>query len=118
MPQVGPKWNIYAGDNICCNYASFKALLPLCRWYFLLQLFWWIILLQSCKLMFLLQLSSYNFLQHLVTVSASNMYCIVFKYIIVFMQVGVSVAVMQVVPSAMHSCFYCKMLVTVSVIAM
>ena len=46
---------------------------------------------------------------------------------IVFMQVGmsvavmqvrVSVAVMQVVLSAMHNCFYCKMQVTVSVIAM
>ena len=28
MPQVRPKWNIYAGDNVCCNYASFKALFP------------------------------------------------------------------------------------------
>ena len=28
MPQVRPKWNIYVGDNVCRNYASFEALLP------------------------------------------------------------------------------------------
>ena len=50
-----------------------------------------------------------------VTVSASNMWVTIF---IVFMQVGVSVATMQVVLSAVHNCFYCKMQVTVSVIAM
>ena len=48
-------------------------------------------------------------------VSASNMWV---KIFIVFMQVGVSVAVMQLVLSAVHNCFYCKMLVTVAVIAM
>ena len=37
---------------------------------------------------------------------------------IVFIQVGVSVAIMQVVLSAVHNCFYCKMQVTVSVMAM
>ena len=37
---------------------------------------------------------------------------------IVFIQVGVSVAIMQVVLSAVHNCFSCKMQVTVSVIAM
>ena len=50
-----------------------------------------------------------------VTVSASNMWVTIF---IVFIQVGVSVAIMQVVLSAVHNCFYCKMQVTVSVIAM
>ena len=49
-----------------------------------------------------------------VTVSASNMWV---KIFIVFIQVGVSVATMQVVLSAVHNCFYCKMQVTVSVIA-
>ena len=49
------------------------------------------------------------------TVSASNMWVTIF---IVFMLVGVSVATMQVVLSAVHNCFYCKMQVTVSVIAM
>ena len=47
-------------------------------------------------------------------VSASTMWVTIF---IVFMQVGVSVAIMQVVLSAVHNCFYCKMQVTVSVIA-
>ena len=37
------------------------------------------------------------------------------KIFIVFMQVGVSVAIMQVVPSAMHNYFYCKMQVSVYV---
>ena len=50
-----------------------------------------------------------------VTVSASNMWVTIF---IVFMQVGVSVAVMQVVLSAVHNWFYCKMQVTVPVVAM
>ena len=50
-----------------------------------------------------------------VTVSASNMWVTIF---IVFMQVGVSVATMQVVLSAVHNCFYCKMQVNISVIAM
>ena len=36
---------------------------------------------------------------------------------IVFMEMGVTVAIMQVVPSAVHNCFYCKTQVTVSVIA-
>ena len=49
------------------------------------------------------------------TVSASNMWVTI---LIAFMQVGVSVAVMKVVLSAVHNCFYCKMQVTVSVIAM
>ena len=49
------------------------------------------------------------------TVSASNMWVTDF---IVFMQVGVTVAVMQVVLSAGHNCFYCKLQGTVSVIAM
>ena len=50
-----------------------------------------------------------------VTVSESNMWVTVF---IAFMQVGVSVAIMQVVLSAVHSCFYCKIQVSVSVISM
>ena len=50
-----------------------------------------------------------------VTISASNMWVTIF---VVFMQVGVSAAIMQVVLSAVHDCFYCKMYVTVSVIAM
>ena len=48
-----------------------------------------------------------------VTVSASNL-----TIFIVFMQVGVSVAIMQIVRSVVHNCFYYKMQVTVSVIAM
>ena len=48
-------------------------------------------------------------------VSALTIWVTVF---IVFMQVGVSVAIMQVVLSAVHNCFYCKMQVTISVIAM
>ena len=35
----------YAGNNVCCNYANFEALLQLCMWYFMLQLCWWILLL-------------------------------------------------------------------------
>ena len=50
-----------------------------------------------------------------VTVSASNMRVTSF---IIFIQVKVSVAFMQVVLFAAHNCFYCKMQVTVSVIAM
>ena len=50
-----------------------------------------------------------------VTVSSSNMWVTIF---IVFMQMGVTVAIMQVVLSAVHKCFYCKMQITVSVIAM
>ena len=50
-----------------------------------------------------------------VAVSVSTMWVTIF---IVLMQVGVSVAVMQVVLSAVHNFFYCKMQVTVSVIAM
>ena len=50
-----------------------------------------------------------------VTVSSSNMWVTSF---IVFMQMGVTVAIMQVVPIAVPNCFYCKMQVTVSVIAM
>ena len=49
------------------------------------------------------------------TVSASNMWVTIF---IVFMQVGVSVAIMQVVLSEVHNCFYCKIQVTDSVMAM
>ena len=37
---------------------------------------------------------------------------------IVFMQMGVTVAIMQVVLSAVYNCFYCKIEVTVSVVAM
>ena len=48
-------------------------------------------------------------------VSASTMWVTIF---IVFMQVGVSVAIMQMVRSVVHNCFYYKMQVTVSVIAM
>ena len=48
-------------------------------------------------------------------VSPSNMWVTIF---IVFMQVGVSVALMLVVLSAVHNCFYYKMQVIVSVIAM
>ena len=50
-----------------------------------------------------------------VTVSALNMRVAVF---VIFLQVGVSVATMQVVLSAVRSCFSCKMQLTVSVIAM
>ena len=50
-----------------------------------------------------------------VTVSALNMRVAVF---VIFLQVGVSVATMQVVLSAVRSCFSCKMQFTVSVIAM
>ena len=50
-----------------------------------------------------------------VALSASNMGVTIF---IIFMQVGVSVATLQVVLSAVHNCFYCKIQVTVSVIAM
>ena len=49
-----------------------------------------------------------------VTVSASNVGVTIF---IVFMQVGVSVATIQVVLSAVHNCFSCKMQVIVFVIA-
>ena len=49
-----------------------------------------------------------------VTVSTSNMWVTIF---IVLMQVWISVAFMKVVISAVHNCFYCKMQVTVSVIA-
>ena len=38
--------------------------------------------------------------------------------LIVFTQVGISVAIMQVLLSAVHNCFYCKMQVTVSIITM
>ena len=48
-------------------------------------------------------------------VSASNTWVTIF---IVFMQVGVSVAIMQVVLSVMHKCFYFKIQVSVSVICM
>ena len=50
-----------------------------------------------------------------VTVPASNKWV---PFFIVFMQMGVSVAITEVVPSALHNYFYCKMQVTVSVIAM
>ena len=50
-----------------------------------------------------------------VTVSSSNMWVSIF---IVFMQMGVTVAIMQVVLSVVYNCFYCKMQVTGSVIAM
>ena len=50
-----------------------------------------------------------------VAVSASNARVTIF---IVFMQAGVSVATMQVVRSAVHNCFFCKMQLTVSAIAM
>ena len=50
-----------------------------------------------------------------VAVSTLNVWVTLF---VVFMQVGVSVAIVQVVPPAVHNCFYCKMEVTVSVIAM
>ena len=36
---------------------------------------------------------------------------------LVLTKVGVSVVIMQVVLSVVHNCFYCKMQVTVSVIA-
>ena len=49
-----------------------------------------------------------------VTVSASNMGVTIF---IVLMWVGVSIGTMQVILSAVHNCFSCKMQVTVSVIA-
>ena len=49
-----------------------------------------------------------------VTVSASNMWVTIF---IAFTQMGFSVAVMLVVLSAVRNCFYCKMQVTVPVIA-
>ena len=48
-------------------------------------------------------------------VSALNMWVTIS---IVFMQMRVSVAIMQMVFSAEHNCFYCKMQVTVSAIAM
>ena len=44
-----------------------------------------------------------------------NMWVTIF---VVFMQVGVSVAIMQVVLSAVLNCFCCEMQVTVSVKAM
>ena len=50
-----------------------------------------------------------------VTVSASNIYV---KILILFTQVGLSVAIMQVVLFTVHSCFYYKMQVTDFVIAM
>ena len=50
-----------------------------------------------------------------VTVSALNMWVTIF---IVFTLVGVSVAIIQVILCAVQNCFYCKMQVTVSVIAM
>ena len=50
-----------------------------------------------------------------VTVSAFNMGLTVF---IIFLQVGFSVATVQVVLSAARNCFSCKMQFTVSVIAM
>ena len=50
-----------------------------------------------------------------VTVSASNMWV---KIFIVFMQVGVSVAIMQVVLTTVHNCFFCKIQVSVSVRSM
>ena len=50
-----------------------------------------------------------------VTVSASNMWVTLF---IAFMQVRVSVAIIQVVFYTVHKCFYCKKQVTVSVITM
>ena len=50
-----------------------------------------------------------------VTFLSLNMWVTIF---IVFMQMGVTVAIMQVVLSAVHNCFYCKIQVTVSVIAL
>ena len=50
-----------------------------------------------------------------VVVSPSNAWVVIF---ILLMQVGVSVVTMQLVPSAAHNCFYHKMLVIVSVVAM
>ena len=49
------------------------------------------------------------------TVSASNLLVTIF---IAFMQVEVSVEIMQVDLFAVHNCFYCKIQVTVSLIAM
>ena len=49
-----------------------------------------------------------------VAVSSLNVQVTIF---IVFMQMGVTDAIMQVVISAVHNCFYCKMQVIVSVIA-
>ena len=49
------------------------------------------------------------------TIFASKMWVTILN---IFMQVGVSVATLQVVLFAVHKCFYCKMQVIVSVIAM
>ena len=80
----------YVGGSSCCSH--------------LCDCFCWNYLVRSW---------SSNYMQ--VTFSALNTSVAVF---IIFLQVGVSVATMQVVLSAVRRCFSCKMQFTVSVIAM
>ena len=68
-----------------------EALVQLCRWYFPLQLCWWI----WCT-------------------NSSDSFSI--EYVYLCWQE--SLAIMQVVLSAVSNCFYCKMQLTASVIAM
>ena len=101
-----------AVDDVCCNYVSFEALLQLCRRYLLSEPCWWIIHVTVSVAIIQLQVSA-ALMQ--VTGFALNMWV---KIFIVFMQVEASLAIMQVVLSAVHNYFYCKMQITVSVIAM
>ena len=69
------------------------AIMQVLRWYFLILVYWWIFLLQLCSKRFLQHICRWQF----------NFYF--------SMQMGVSVAIMQVVFSAVHctlDCFYCN----------
>ena len=100
----------YAGGNVCCNYASLQVVLSVT--FMLVDLS--VAIMHVTVSVDIIQLEVSAALMQ-VTVSTSNMWVTIF---IVVMQVWVFVATMQVVLSAVHDCFYCKMQVTVSVIAM
>ena len=93
----------YASDNVCCLFAGFQVLLSFIG--MLMDLCVAIVQVTFSVAVTLLEVSA----AHLqVTVSAANMWVTTF---FVIMQMGVTVAIMEVVFSAVHyahDCLYCN----------
>ena len=124
--EIQCKLGMYFSFDFGCHffllpYSLITVTLYVGKVKFSLLLFFFGLLSQPCKIF----TQVFTVLKHCITgiflihpgsvQTASNLWITIF---IVFMQVGVSVAVMQLVLSAAHNCFYCKMQITVSVIAM
>ena len=103
-----------ASESFCSQFYRWKFLLELCNWHFLWQLCRWQQLFHICRFWGGTFCSRCNYVVRSfcctlqVTVSAANMWVTIF---ILIMQMGVSVAIMQVVLSAVeyaHNSFYCN----------